>query len=408
MNINKIKEHIYGLSMSIDQMKFEGMWELPNGVTLNSYIVKGDKTAIIDGFIGWDGVADTLYDSLGKIDINPEDIDYLIVNHMEPDHSGWIENFKKINNHFKVIGTQKSANLIKAFYGDGIEVEVVKEGDSIDLGNDLVLDFYPVPNVHWPETMMTYERKTKSLFSCDLYGAFGKMDGIVFDDEMTEEQVEFYELEGVRYFSNVMTTFSMMAERAIKKTESLDIEMVAPGHGPIYRSHPEKIIDAYKRFTQYAKGYGKNQVTILWGSMYGMTQKAVESIENELNEMGINFVSLQLPQSTESDIVTQVFQSAAIILAMPTYEYKMFPPMAHAIDELGRKRISNKHAFRFGSYGWSGGAEKELNQLVETYKMKWNFIDSVEFEGKALDEDIKKIKDGVKSLVQAMKDYIIE
>jgi flavorubredoxin len=142
--------------------------------------------------------------------------------------------------------------------------------------------------------------------------------------------------------------------------------------------------------------------------MYGMTQKAVESIENELNEMGINFVSLQLPQSTESDIVTQVFQSAAIVLAMPTYEYKMFPPMAHAIDELGRKRISNKHAFRFGSYGWSGGAEKELNQLVETYKMKWNFIDSVEFEGKALDEDIKKIKDGVKSLVQAMKDYIIE
>jgi flavorubredoxin len=142
--------------------------------------------------------------------------------------------------------------------------------------------------------------------------------------------------------------------------------------------------------------------------MYGMTQKAVESIENELNEMGINFVSLQLPQSTESDIVTQVFQSAAIVLAMPTYEYKMFPPMAHAIDEIGRKRISNKHAFRFGSYGWSGGAEKELNQLVETYKMKWNFIDSVEFEGKALDEDITKIKDGVKSLIQAMKDHIIE
>jgi flavorubredoxin len=407
MNIKQISEHIYMLSLSIDEMMFEGMWELPAGVTLNSYIVKGDKTAIIDGFIGWDGVAETLYTALEKIDVNPENIDYLIVNHTEPDHSGWIEDFKKINQKFKLLGTVKAVDMVKSFYGQEIEIDVVKEGDSIDLGQDIQLSFYPVPNVHWPETMLTYEGKTKTLFSCDLFGAFGKMDDIIFDDQMQEEQVTFFEKESVRYYSNVMTTFSTMAERAIKKAKSLDIKMIAPGHGPVYRSNPEKIIQDYERFTNYAKGYGKNQITILWGSMYGMTEKGVRFAEKILQREGIAYQSIRMPETTESEMVTQVFQSAAIIMAMPTYEYKMFPPIAHAIDELGRKRITNKSAFRFGSFGWSGGAEKELVELMEKHRLKWELVDSVEFKGAPLSIDYDHIESGIMNLIGAMKTKII-
>lgn len=407
MNIKQISDHIYMLSLSIDEMMFEGMWELPAGVTLNSYIVKGDKTAIIDGFIGWDGVPETLYKALKAIDVNPENIDYLVVNHTEPDHSGWIEDFKKINQNFKLLGTVKAVDMVKSFYGQEIEIDVVKEGDSIDLGQGIQLSFYPVPNVHWPETMLTYEGKTKTLFSCDLFGAFGKMDDIIFDDEMQEEQVSLFEKESVRYFSNVMTTFSTMAERAINKAKSLDIKMIAPGHGPIYRSNPEKIIQDYERFTNYAKGFGKNQISILWGSMYGMTEKGVRFAEEILEREGITYQSMRMPETTVSEMVTQVFQSAAIIMAMPTYEYKMFPPIAHAIDELGRKRITNKSAFRFGSFGWSGGAEKELLELMEKHRLKWELVDSVEFKGAPLSIDYDHIESGIMNLIQAMKAKII-
>lgn len=407
MNIKQLNEHIYMLSMSIDDMKFEGMWELPDGVTLNSYIVKADKVAIIDGFIGWDGVAETLYKALGEIDINPEDIDYLVVNHTEPDHAGWLEDFKKINSKFKMMGTMKAKDMVKSFYGQDIEVDVVKEGDAIDLGQDVNLSFHPAPNIHWPETMISYESKSKTLFSCDLFGAFGKMDDIIFDDQMSEDQIALFEKESVRYFSNVMTTFSTMAERAIQKAKAMDIKMIAPGHGPVYRKNPQSIIDAYQRFTQYAKGYGKNQISIVWGSMYGMTEKGVRFVEKILDREGVPYQSMRLPETSESDLVTQVFQSAGVILAMPTYEYKMFPPVAHAIDEFGRKRMTHKHAFRFGSFGWSGGAEKELVELMEKHRLNWKFVDSVEFKGAPLSIDFDHIESGVMNLIQAMKEKIL-
>ncbi|MFP4478028.1 MAG: FprA family A-type flavoprotein [Candidatus Izemoplasmatales bacterium] len=408
MNIKALNKDIHMLSMSIDDMLFEGMWELPHGVSLNSFIVKGEKTAIIDGIIGWDGLPETLYKHLGQIDINPENIDYVIVNHMEPDHAGWLESFKKINKDFTLVTTLKGAQMIEPFYGNSVKVEVVKEGDSIDLGGGKTLSFHPIPNVHWPETMMTYESSSKTLFTCDMFGAFGSLKDHNFDDEMTEEEIKLYEKEAVRYFSNVLTTFSMMVEKAIDKTKALDVKVIAPGHGPIYRSNPQKIIDDYQKYCQFAKGFGENEVTIVWGSMYGMTQKAVDFAKQILEKEGIKVHSIQMPNDTESEMVTNVFQSAGIILATPTYEYKMYPPVAHALDELGRKRINNKEVFRFGSFGWSGGAEKDLAQITENYKMKWNFIESVEFNGQAKEEDLAKIESGIMQLIANMKNKVIQ
>ncbi len=403
----ELADGIHMLSMNVEDMLFEGIWELANGVTLNSYIVKGEKTAIIDGVIGWDGVPETLYKNLEEINVKPEDIDYLIVNHMEPDHSGWISNFEKIKEDFTIICTDKAANLVNSFYGKA-NVRIVKEGDTLDLGNGKVLSFHPVPNVHWPDTMYTYEKESKILFSCDMYGAFGKMGDHYFDDEMTPKEVEFFEKEGIRYYSNVMTTFTPMLVKAIKKSEELDINLIAPGHGPLYRGNPQKIMGDYRRFSQYAQGFGKNEITILWGSMYGMTGKAVAHVEEVLKREGIEYNMLEMPLESESEMIATVFKSAAIIIAAPTYEYKLFPPVAAALDEIGRKKITNKLAFRFGSYGWSGGAEKELSDILERNKMKWDMIESVEFEGSPKEEDLKKVEAGVMELISKMKDKVIE
>lgn len=403
----KIADGIYMLTMNVEDILFEGIWELANGVTLNSYIVQGEKTAIIDGVINWDGVPETLYKTLDEMGVDPQSIDYLIVNHMEPDHSGWISNFRKIKDDFTVVCTDKAAKMLASFY-DEDKIKVVKEGDTLDLGNGKVLSFHPVPNVHWPDTMYTYEKETKTLFSCDMFGAFGRMGDHCFDDELTPEEVDFFENEGIRYYSNVMTTFTPSVRKANAKAQELDVKIIAPGHGPVYRKNPQKIMDDYTRYSQYADGAGKNEVTILWGSMYGMTSKAVEHVEKILQREGIKYNKLEMPLESESEMVATVFKSAGVIIGAPTYEYKLFPPVAAALSELGRKRISGKVAFRFGSYGWSGGAEKELNEIIERNNMKWDFIESVEFEGAPKEEDFSKLEERVLEFIEKMKEKVIE
>ena len=403
----KIADGIHMLTMNVEDILFEGIWEIANGVTLNSYIVQGEKTAIIDGVINWDGVPETLYNNLQEINVDPNNIDYLIVNHMEPDHSGWISNFRKVKDDFTIICTDKAAKMVASFYEED-KIRVVKEGDTLDLGKGKVLSFHPVPNVHWPDTMYTYEKDTKTLFSCDMFGAFGRMGEHCFDDELTPEEVEFFESEGIRYFSNVMATFTPSLKKAVEKAKSLEINIIAPGHGPVYRKDPQKIMDDYIRFSQYAEGAGKNEITILWGSMYGMTAKALDYAEEILKREGIKYNKLKMPLTSESDMVATVFKSAGIIIAAPTYEYKLFPPVAAALNELGRKRISGKTAFRFGSYGWSGGAENELKDIIERNKMKWDFVESVEFEGAPKKEDLIKLEPKILELIAKMKEKIVE
>jgi len=167
-------------------------------------------------------------------------------------------------------------------------------------------------------------------------------------------------------------------------------------------------MDDYYRFSQYAEGAGKNEITILWGSMYGMTAKAVEHVEKVLQREGVKYNKLEMPLESESEMIATVFKSAGIIIAAPTYEYKLFPPVAAALSEIGRKKITDKVAFRFGSYGWSGGAEKELNEIIERNKMNWSFIESVEFEGAPKEEDLAKIEAKVLELIEKMKEKVVE
>lgn len=403
----KIADGIHMLTMNVEDILFEGIWEIANGVTLNSYIVQGEKTAIIDGVIGWDGIPETLYRNLAEIGVEPKNIDYLIVNHMEPDHSGWISNFRKTKDDFTVICTDKAAKMVASFYGEA-KIRIVKEGDTLDLGKGKVLSFHPVPNVHWPDTMYTYESDTKTLFSCDMFGTFGRMGEHCFDDQLTPEEIDFFESEGIRYYSNVMATFTPSVRKAIEKAKTLEIKAIAPGHGLVYRKNPQKIIADYSRFTRYAEGAGKNEITILWGSMYGMTAKAVDYAEGILQREGVKYNKLEMPLESESEMVANVFKSTGIIIAAPTYEYKLFPPVAAALNELGRKKITGKTAFRFGSYGWSGGAEKELHEIMERDNMKWDFIKSVEFEGVPKEEDLMKVEAGVLELIEKMKEKVVE
>jgi flavorubredoxin len=384
--------------MNLENVLFEGVWDIPEGVSLNSYVIKGDKTAIIDGFAGSEESFKLFGEKLKSGEIDISSVDYLIINHMEPDHSGWLESFRKINANFKVLCSQKAKDLLEVFYGQTERIEVIEKDLELDLGKGHVLNFIEMPNVHWPDTISTFDKGTNTLFSCDMFGSFGKIEEKYYAHELDEKQILYYEKEMTRYYSNVMATFSMAVTKAVEKCKEYPVEIIAPGHGLLWKKHRE-IYDRYEKLAAYQKGPAKKEITLVWGSMYGMTQQAVMEAEEALKESGVVYHIHQVPKDSWGTVLTSVWNSTGVILAMPTYEYKMFPPMAAALEEMGKKKVLNKKAFRFGSYGWSGGAQKELEEIMERHKMNWDFMEPVEFKGVPGKEDLKKIRSQVLLLV---------
>ncbi len=408
MRTTQVTEGVYRLSANVHNILFEGFWPIPNGVSLNSYVVKGDKCAIIDGVCDWDGVPETLFAQLDEMQVKLEDIDYIIINHMEPDHSGWLDAFRRLRSEFTVYCSERAKPLLEAFYGIIDNVHTVKSGDTLDLGDGRVLAFEDIPNVHWPETMATYDTKSKTLFPCDAFGSFGAVsDDAPYDDTLEEEHIEFFEREMERYYANIVSAFSGPTQKAIAKVDNLDVRIIAPGHGIVWRRDPQRVVRDYKRLTSYAKGPAKPEVTVVWGSMYGMTERALQPVVNAIEAEGVPTHVHRIPETGLSFVLESALQSSGVVLGMPTYEYKMFPPMAAALDEIGKKKIQNRICLRFGSYGWSGGAQKELEEINERHKMNWKFVEPVEFKGRPREDDIELLKQRARELARAVKQWAL-
>jgi len=403
MHATQVTDGIFRLSADASDLLFEAIWPIPNGVSMNSYIVKGEKIAIIDGVCGWDGVPETLYAQFDEMKLDINDIDYVVVNHLEPDHSGWLETFKTMRSEFQIITSEKGKPLLEAFYGITENIRTVKTGDTVDLGGGRVLAFADIPNVHWPETMATFDTKSGTLFPCDAFGSFGALGDAPYDDQMYDEQLAFFENEAVRYYSNIVAAFCLPVQKALKIVDTLPVKIVAPGHGLVWRKNPKKIIDDYRRYASYSKGPCKDEVTVIWGSMYGNTELGVAPIVEAMEAEGVKVHVHNVPEAPLGDILASIWTSTGVVLAMPTYEYKMFPPVAAVLDELGKKKVLNRKAFRFGSYGWSGGAQKELEEIVTRHKMSWDFLEPVEFKGRPSASDLEVLKDRGRALAREVK-----
>lgn len=401
--VKEIANNISLLSMNVEGLLFEGMWEMPEGVTLNSYIVKGEKTAIIDGFCGWDGVPETLFKLLDEADVKLESIRYLIINHMEPDHSGWIADFRKMHSDFEIYCTKEAAGLLKAFYGHTENIHEITDGEALDLGGGKSLLFKKTPNIHWPDTMMTFEESTGTLFSCDAFGAFGKLDKNLASQH-DEKELAGLEREQLRYFGAILNTFASFVQRGIQKIEGLPIQRIAPGHGLVWDTPElvEHVINDYRRYVEYAKGNAEKKVVILSGTMYGNTERMSNIAREYLESKGVPVVMLKVPDADLGTVLMHTLESKGLVVGSPTYEYKMFPPMAATLDEMGRKNITNRKTVFFGSYGWSGGCLKEYNELVEHRRMKYESFGETEFNGAPTEESIAKVKADLDRLVEAL------
>ena len=396
---------VYRLGVNIEPGNlFEGIWSIPDGTSINSYVVKGDKTAVIDLTQDKDDFPGSLSRQMEDIGVTPSGIDYIIVNHMEPDHSGWLGEFRAKNPDMEIYCSKKSVPLIKAFCGIEDNVHAIEDGETLDLGQNKTLQFFDTPNIHWPETMMTYLQEDKILFACDAFGSYGRVeDSAVFDDQLSDDQHEFFEKEALRYYANIVSSFSVFVERGLKKLDGLEMDMICPSHGIIWRENPSVIVERYARYASYLKGPACPEITVIWGSMYGNTAKVVTEVIKGIRSEKVPVHQYRVPEDDIGFILADAWKSAGIVLGMPTYEYQMFPPMAHVIDDFNRKKVQNKKAFRFGSFGWSGGAEKEL--AASTEKLKWEFLESVEWQGAAGEQELKKAYERGQELARLVKEF---
>jgi len=402
MKAQLIQDGIYALHADVhsDEL-FEGIWPINRGVSLNSYIVKGTKTALIDLVRDWEGAPDALQAELKSIGIGIGDIDYLVLNHLEPDHTGWLAEFKNENPKVEILATAKGLELVKSFYKIEDGLRAVQSGDTLDLGGGKVLLFEETPNVHWPETMMTFEKSSGVLFSCDAFGSFGALGDKIFDDEFSAEEHAEFEHECLRYYSNIVSSFSLFVKRAAQKLEGLDIKVVAPSHGIVWRSNPKRIIDRYLTYASYMDGPAEKEVCVIWGSMYGNTEKGLETVLAELEKEKLPYTIHRVPNDDVSYVLADAYRSKGLVIAMPTYEYKMFPPMAYVLNIFERKHVWNRVALRIGSYGWVGGAKKEYEAAVAP--LKWKSIESVEWAGSPDEGVLDALRKRSKELIKDVK-----
>lgn len=402
MTISPIAQGIQIVSVNAEGFLFEGMWDLPYGVSINSYVVGDKEVALIDGICGWDKTKEGLDRFLEEAEIELENIKYVILNHMEPDHTEWIDSFLKIYSDVDIYCSKEAQDLLLHFFGQDSRIHAVVEGDSLSLASGHTLTFIKAPGVHWPDTIMTFEETTRTLFSCDQFGSFGCLNHMT-DEECTEEELVFYEAQQQRYYADILATFSVQAGRSIEKAKAKDPAIIAPGHGLVWKKDLARIIGDYERYVSYAKGVAKEEVLVLWGSMYGMSERMVRHIEGVLEREGMKYSSIPVNTTDLGTVLQYAWSASGIIVVAPTYEYHLFPPMELAVEEMGKKRVQGRIGFYTGSFGWSGGGKREFNEILERTRMKWDLVDGYEFKGTPTQEAKDIVESRVLEVIEKVR-----
>ena len=362
--LKEIADKVYYVGVN-DRQKalFENMWPLPYGVSYNSYLIVDEKTVLID-------TVDVCYSDifLKKVAdaLDGRSLDYLVVNHMEPDHAGSIRLLRQQYPDVQIVGNNKTFGMLEGYHGIKVGLFEVLEGDTLNTGRHELV-FYMAPMVHWPEVMVTYDVTDKIVFSADAFGTYGTLDGGVIDTEMN---VEHYWEEMIRYYSNIVGKYGSPVQRALQKLSGLDIQTICSTHGPVWREYASKAIDIYDRMSRYE---GEEGVVIIYGSMYGNTEQMAEAIAASLADNGIkNIVMHNVSKSPSSYILKDVFKYKGVIVGSPTYSNQLFPEVEAVLSKIELREVKNRIFGYFGSFTWAGAAVKRLAAFGE--KMKWETV----------------------------------
>ncbi len=355
----QVKDNLFYVGVN-DRVKhlFENIWPLPKGVSYNSYLFCDEKNVLFD-------TVDICYCDVffNKIDavLQGKKIDYLVVNHMEPDHSGAIEMLMSRYPGIEIIGNNRTADMLKGFYRITENVKVIKDKEEVKIGQN-TLRFYLTPMVHWPETMMTYIPEQRMLFSGDAFGTFGALDGGVLDSQVNPD---IYWDEMVRYYSNIVGKYGSPVQGALNKLSGVSLDVICSTHGPVWTQpqYIEKVVSVYDKLSKYEAEEG---VVIVYGSMYGNTEQLAETIAQAVSENGIRNIAMHnVSKSHESDIIRDIFKYRGLIVGSPTYNNKLYPGIEALLSALENRNMKNRFFGFFSGYTWADGAKKAFLKFAE-------------------------------------------
>lgn len=392
----KINDGLHWLGTN-DRRKelFENMWPLPNGVSYNSYLIVDEKTALLDTIeMGTDG---SFLDRIESL-LEGKPLDYLVIHHMELDHSGEIATIVHRWPKVQVIGNAKTFKVLTAYFGSlQPNLKEVKDGDKLELGKH-TLNFVFTPMVHWPETMMTYETSEQILFSGDAFGTFGTLDGGVLDSKV---KFEYYEDDMRRYYSNIVGKFGTFVQKALEKLSGVPVKTICSLHGPVWQENVARVIGLYDKWSRCE---AEDAVVVVYGSMYNNTARMADYIANRIANNGIKDIRVYDVSKTHlSFLISEIWRCKAVVLGSCAYNTEMFPLMEQFTREIEHYKLQKRKLAYFGSYSWSGGGVRNLRAFAE--RIGWDVVcDPVEIMGRP-DMDKYAMCDALaKAVAESIKD----
>ena len=363
-NTRKITKDIYWVGASDRRLElFENIMPITKGVSYNSYLIMDDKTVLLDTADA--SVSRQFIENVQHV-LGGRSLDYLIVNHMEPDHCAVIEDIVLRHPNLKLIGNAKTLQMIKQFFDFDVESRfvTVKEGETFSTGHH-TLTFVMAPMVHWPEAMFTYDVEEKILFSADAFGTFGALNGNIFNDEVNFEKDWLDEAR--RYYTNIVGKYGAPVQAALKKAATIDIQMICPLHGPIWRNNLGYILDKYNKWSTYTPE--DDAVMVVYGSMYGNTEATANVLMTKLAEEGVkNIVAYSVSNTHVSHLIAEAFRCSHIVLAAPTYNNGIFTPMENFLLDLKAHGLQNRTYAIIENGTWAPVSGCQMMNIVQEMK----------------------------------------
>lgn len=362
--VKKVTEDTFWIGASDRRLAlFENIYPIPRGVSYNAYVIMDEKTVLLDTVDK--SVGKQFFENLEYV-LGGRKLDYLIVNHMEPDHGATIAEVAMRYPEVKIVGNAKTFTMMKQFFDFDVDAHavVIKEGDTLSTGNH-TLAFAMIPMVHWPEAMVTYDAYDKALFSADAFGTFGALNGNIFADEVNfgNEWLD----DARRYFTNIVGKYGVQVQAALKKALALDVQMLCPLHGPVWRENLGWFIDKYQKWSTYTPE--DHSVLILYASIYGNTENTMDVLANKLSEAGEKNIAIYDVSVTDpSYLLAEAFRCDRIVFASPTYNAGMFPKMETFLLELKAHNFQNRKVAVVENGTWACTAGKQMKDILSQMK----------------------------------------
>ena len=363
-NVRKVTEDIVWVGASDRRLAlFENIFPIPRGVSYNSYVLLDEKTVLLDTVDA--SVAGQFFENLEHV-LDGRKLDYLIVNHMEPDHCAMIGDLVRRYPEVQVVGNTKTFGMIKQFFGtDFAERAVtVKEGDTLATGAH-TLHFVMAPMVHWPEVMVTYDEKDKVLFAADGFGTFGALNGNIFADEVDFDRDWLDDAR--RYYTNIVGKYGASVQALLKKASGLEIAVICPLHGPIWRENLGYILEKYQKWSTYEAE--DQAVVILYATMYGNTASAADALAGRLAAKGVKKIAVYDVSNTHvSELISEIFRASHVVFAAPTYNGGIYPVMENLLADMKALAVQNKIVALMENGTWAPTTAKQMREKLAELK----------------------------------------